>query len=154
MDNTQGLALHHIGCVVDSIEQKIESYRLDLGALSVSRTFADPIQRAWVAFLELPTPGAAGRLRVEGNSSVQLELVQPMTPDSPVARFLENGGGLHHLCYEVDNLPEQIQRMKAQHSVLIRRPQPAVAFGGRHVAWMRSSGGILIEYLERSPSSG
>ena len=143
MDNSQSLALHHIGCVVDSIEQKIESYRLDFGALSVSRTFADPIQRVWVAFLELPTAG-----------SVQLELVQPMTLDSPVAHFLENGGGLHHLCYEVDNLPEQIQRMKEQHSVLVRRPRPAVAFGGRHVAWMRSSGGILIEYLERSPSLG
>ena len=39
-------------------------------------------------------------------------------PDSPVTRFLEKGGGLHHLCYEVDNLEARIQRMKSQLNVL------------------------------------
>jgi len=135
---SRGLALHHIGCVVDSIEQRIESYRQDLGALSVSVVFEDPIQRSRVAFLDLPTPGA-----------VQLELVQPMTADSPVALFLRKGGGLHHLCYELDDLSEQIERMKKQRALLIRRPRPAVAFQGRRIAWMRSRDGLLLEYLER-----
>ncbi len=144
MANPNGLALHHIGCVVDSIEERIESYRLALGSASVSPIFQDPIQRSWVAFLDLPTPGA-----------VQLELIQPSAPDSPVARFLEKGGGLHHLCYEVDDLPGQIQRMKSQRALLIRSPKPAVAFGGRRIAWMRTRDALLIEYLERqSPSSG
>ena len=86
---------------------------------------------------------------------VQLELIQPMTPDSPVSRFLEKGGGLHHLCYEVRDLFEQIQRMKSQGALLIRSPKPAVAFGGRRIAWMRTRDALLIEYLERqAPGSG
>ena len=133
-----GLTLHHIGCVVDSIENRAESYRLALGSVSVSRIFDDPIQRSRVAFLDLPTPGA-----------VQLELIQPMAPDSPVARFLEKGGGLHHLCYEVDDLAAQIRLMKERRAILIRAPQPAVAFEGRHIAWMRTPDALLIEYLER-----
>lgn len=136
--DSPSLSLHHVGCVVDSIEERIESYRLALGSASASRIFEDPIQLSRVAFLDLPTPG-----------SVQLELIQPASPDSPVARFLEKGGGLHHLCYEVDDLPEQIQRMKSQRAVLIRSPKPAVAFGGRHIAWMRTRDALLIEYLER-----
>jgi methylmalonyl-CoA/ethylmalonyl-CoA epimerase len=104
----------------------------------VSQTFEDPIQRSRVAFLDLPTPGA-----------VQLELVEPAAADSPVARFLEKGGGLHHLCYEVDDLQRQIQWMKSQRAVLIRSPKPAVAFGGRRIAWMRTRDSLLIEYLER-----
>jgi methylmalonyl-CoA/ethylmalonyl-CoA epimerase len=146
MANPNGLALqmHHIGCVVDSIANRIESFRLDLGSASASQIFEDPIQRSRVAFLELPTPGA-----------VLLELIEPAAPDSPVARFLEKGGGLHHLCYEVDDLPGQIERMKAQGAVLIRSPKPAVAFGGRRIAWMRTRGALLIEYLERqAPISG
>ena len=136
--------LHHIGCVVDSITNRVRSYQLDLGAASGSQIFEDPIQRARVAFLELPTPGG-----------VLLELIEPAAADSPVSRFLEKGGGLHHLCYEVDDLPGQIQRMKAQLAVLIRSPKPAVAFGGRHIAWMRTRDGLLMEYLERqSPISG
>lgn len=143
MSSPSGVSLHHIGCVVDSIEQRIESYRLSLGAVSISQIFEDPIQRSRVAFLDLPTPGL-----------VQFELVQPAGPDSPVTRFLEKGGGLHHLCYEVDDLGEQIQWMKSQRATLLRSPKPAVAFGGRHIAWMRTRDALLIEYLERRLSSG
>jgi methylmalonyl-CoA/ethylmalonyl-CoA epimerase len=138
MPSPRGLTLHHVGCVVDSIEDRIESYRVGLGSASVSEIFEDPIQRSRVAFLDLPTPG-----------SVQFELVQPTVPDSPVARFLTKGGGLHHLCYEVDDLREQIQWMKSQGALLIRSPKPAVAFGGRQIAWMRTADSLLIEYLER-----
>jgi len=115
-----------------------------LGSVSASRIFDDPIQRSRVAFLDLPGPGA-----------VRLELVEPAAPDSPVAQFLKKGGGLHHLCYEVDDLQEQILWMKSQRAVLIRSPRPAVAFGGRRIAWMRTPDALLIEYLERRlPGSG
>ena len=144
MPSPSSLTLHHIGCVVDSIENRIESYRVCLGSASVSQIFTDPIQRSRVAFLALPPSGA-----------VQLELVEPAASDSPVARFLEKGGGLHHLCYEVDDLQAQIQWMKSERAVLIRSPRPAVAFGGRRIAWMRTPDSLLIEYLERHrPGSG
>ena len=133
------IALHHVGCVVASIEDSIDRYKVAIGALAVSQIFEDPIQRSRVAFLDFPTPG-----------QVQFELVQPATPDSPVARFLEKGGGLHHLCYEVDDLPQYIQWMKSQRAVLISSPKPAVAFEGRRIAWMRTPDALLIEYLERS----
>jgi methylmalonyl-CoA/ethylmalonyl-CoA epimerase len=138
MPSPGGISLHHIGHVVASIEDSIERYRLSLGAPAVSEIFEDPIQRARVAFLDLPTQGR-----------VQFELVQPASPDSPVARFLEKGGGLHHLCYEVDDLQEQIQWMKSQRALLIRSPKPAVAFNGRRIAWMRTADALLVEYLER-----
>lgn len=137
--SSQGeIALHHVGCVVASIEDCINRYQLALGATAASRIYEDPIQRARVAFLDLPGPGNA-----------QFELVQPASHDSPVTRFLEKGGGLHHLCYEVDDLSEQIRRMKSQRAVLISSPKPAVAFGGRRIAWMRTADALLIEYLER-----
>jgi methylmalonyl-CoA/ethylmalonyl-CoA epimerase len=138
MPSPEGVTLHHVGCVVASIEDSIERYRLTLGAVAVSRIYEDPIQLSRVAFLDLPTQGL-----------VQFELVQPATQDSPVARFLEKGGGLHHLCYEVEDLPGQIQWMKSQRAFLIRPPKPAVAFGGRRIAWMRTTDALLIEYLER-----
>src|SRR5271163_3820566 len=138
MSAPKGPTLHHIGCVVDSIEKRIESYRVSLGAASVSRIFEDPIQRSRVVFLDLSAQGM-----------VQLELVEPIAPDSPAALFLQKGGGLHHLCYEVDDLREQMQAMKGRRALLIRSPIPAVAFGGRHIAWMRTRDSLLIEYLER-----
>jgi len=142
MPSSGGITLHHVGHVVASIQDSIERYRIALGALSVSEVFEDPTQRARVAFLALPTPGL-----------VQFELVEPATPDSPVSRFLEKGGGLHHLCYEVDDLEAQIRWMKSQRALLIRSPKPAVAFSGRRIAWVRTADALLIEYLERRHSS-
>ena len=138
MSSPGGITLHHLGCVVPSIEAAIDRYKLALGATTVSAIFEDPIQRSRVAFLDLPTAG-----------SLLFELVQPAAPVSPVARFLEKGGGLHHLCYEVDDLQAQIRWMKSLRALLISSPKPAVAFGGRRIAWMRTPDALLIEYLER-----
>ena len=133
--------LHHVGYVVDSIEARIEDFRTTLGAVSKSPIFEDPIQRSRVAFLTF-----------SGENATQLELVEPLGTDSPVARFLDRGGGLHHLCYEVDDLRYHIEKVKPKHAVLVCPPHPAVAFGGRRIAWVVGPGSLLVEYLERQPS--
>lgn len=129
--------LHHIGYVVSSIAEGLQRWESALSARSVSARYADHIQKATVLFLELP-------------DGVKLELVEPLTSDSPVNGFLSKGGGLHHLCFEVGSLTQQIQHMRKQHAVLVRRPQPAVAFGGRRIAWMMTRDRMLVEYLERN----
>jgi methylmalonyl-CoA/ethylmalonyl-CoA epimerase len=97
----------------------------------------DPIQQVRVVFLDLP-----------GSGDVKLELISPLTTTSPVARVLKLGGGLHHLCFLVPDLAGQIVKMKAERAFLIRPPVPAVAFGGRRIAWMRTREKLLVEYLE------
>src|SRR5262249_43442693 len=78
-----------------------------------------------------------------------IELVAPEGEVSPVTRFLSQGGGLHHLCYEVDDLESQLNVAKAAKSALARPPLPAVAFSGRRVAWVITGQRLLIEYLEK-----
>jgi methylmalonyl-CoA/ethylmalonyl-CoA epimerase len=131
--------LHHIGYVVASIEESTPRWRRVLGSISESVIFEDEIQRARVMFFRLPPKGAA-----------QVELVEPLGGHSTVARFLEKGGGLHHLCFEVDSLEEQIARMKAEKAILLRHPKPAIAFEARRIAWMQTRDKLLVEYLERT----
>lgn len=131
-------SLHHVGYVVSSIAESLPGWRNAVSPISVSAAFDDAIQRARVIFLDLPPDG-----------TVKLELIEPLGPDSPVAGFDQKGGGLHHLCFEVDDIEQQIHNMKAQRAMLIRRPQPATAFGGRRIAWMRTREKLLVEYLER-----
>jgi methylmalonyl-CoA/ethylmalonyl-CoA epimerase len=132
-------SLHHVGYVVGSIAESIERWQTAISSISTSESFDDPIQRARVIFLDLPPDGA-----------VKIELVEPLGSDSPVAKFNQNGGGLHHLCFEVDDVDEQIQKMKILKAMQIRSPKPAVAFGGRRIAWMQTRERLLVEYLERS----
>ncbi len=123
---------------MSSIADSIKGWCAAFAPVSVSEIFEDEIQRARVMFLGLPPDGVA-----------RIELVEPMGAESPVAGFDQKGGGLHHLCFEVNDLEGQIARMKTLKAMLIRHPQPAVAFGGRRIAWMRTREKLLVEYLER-----
>jgi methylmalonyl-CoA/ethylmalonyl-CoA epimerase len=132
------LKLHHIGFVVSSIQESGPSFALALGATWDRKIVFDPIQKVRVTFLQ-------GR----NATDPLIELVEPDEPKSPVSRFLERGGGLHHLCYEVKNLQSHMAFCKSFGTIIIRPPVPAVAFGGRRIAWALTKKRLLMEFLER-----
>ena len=102
-----------------------------------SQIFTDPNQKVKVAFLTT-RPGDA-----------QVELVEPDGADSPVLRFLnEKGGGLHHACYEVLDLEQELSDFRSRGSLIVKRPKPAVAFQGRRIAWVLTPEKFLVELLE------
>lgn len=132
--------LHHIGFVVRSIEKSGESFARSLGATWDGNIVFDPLQRVRVTFVEGAHP-----------NDCLIELVEPGEPESPVSEFLERGGGLHHLCYEVDDIAAHLTFCKSVGTIVIRQPVPAVAFGGRRIAWALTRKRLLVEYLESRP---
>ncbi|WP_394270474.1 methylmalonyl-CoA epimerase [Qipengyuania sp.] len=92
--------LNHIGIATPSIEQSIRYYREVMGATGFHTPFDLEAQGVKVCFVD--TPGE------NGTHGTQIELIEPLGPDSPIAKFLENNpaGGQHHLCYEVDDIEE------------------------------------------------
>lgn len=139
MDMSAIAGLHHVGFVVASIQTAAEGFTASLSARWDGTIVHDPLQRAKVAFLR--TPGAADAL---------IELVAPVEEDSPVRRFLEKGGGLHHLCYEVEDLEACLAKMRLERAVVVKRPMPAVAFDNRRIAWVFTQQKLLVELLERN----
>jgi methylmalonyl-CoA/ethylmalonyl-CoA epimerase len=130
--------LHHLGFVVADVTAGMKGFVRSLAATWDGRVYEDPHQRVKVAFLSI-RPG-----------DPLIELVEPTAQDSPVRRFLtERGGGLHHVCYEVGDLEEQMAEMKARRCMIIRRPKPAIAFDGRRIAWMLTAENLLVELLEK-----
>jgi methylmalonyl-CoA/ethylmalonyl-CoA epimerase len=129
--------LHHVGFVVAKIHAEIGGFQSSLGASWDGRVFHDPLQKVHVTFLSTSNP-----------SDAQIELVEPAADDSPVTKFLQKGGGLHHLCYEVPALDAALAQARAQKSIIVKRPQPAVAFEGRRIAWILTPQKLLVELLE------
>ena len=136
--SAEDLKLHHLGFVVASIQQCSDSFAMSLGATWDGNIIFDPVQKARVTFLE-------GR----NSADPLIELVEPADSGSPVTRFLERGGGLHHLCYEVDDLESHLAFCKSVRNIILRPPVPAVAFGGRRIAWVLGRKRLLMEFLER-----
>ena len=140
-DFENGVTLHHVGYVVESIEKSAESFLRSLAAEWDRQIIHDPLQTARVAFF---TPRAPG--------NPVIELVEPAGEQSAVAKFLARGGGFHHLCYEVNSLDSQLAWTRANGDLIARPAAPAVAFGSRRIAWIYTKGRMLIEYLEREGS--
>jgi methylmalonyl-CoA/ethylmalonyl-CoA epimerase len=132
------LTLHHIGFVVAAIVPAMEGFLHSLNASWDRRIFEDPRQRVKVAFLST----RAGE--------PQIELVEPVGDHSPVRRFLEKGGGLHHFCYETDSLEAEFEAFRSRGAILVQRPVPAVAFEGRRIAWVLTREKLLVELLEKT----
>jgi methylmalonyl-CoA/ethylmalonyl-CoA epimerase len=130
------MRLHHVGFVVNSIADAMPGFVRSLTAEWDGETFHDPLQKVKVAFLT-PITGDA-----------QIELVEPAGDDSPVRRFLEKGGGLHHICYEVAQLEQELAGFRARGAMIVSRPKPAVAFAGRRIAWVMTAEKLLVELLE------
>ena len=131
------MRLHHVGFVVADIKAAMPGFIRSMAATWDSEIFADPNQKVKVAFLTT-RPGDA-----------QVELVEPDGGDSPVLRFLnEKGGGLHHACYEVRDLEQELSDFRARGALIVKRPKPAVAFQGRRIAWVLTPEKFLIELLE------
>lgn len=131
------LKLHHIGFVVSSIRECAESFALSLGATWDGNIVVDPVQKVHVTFFQGHNP-----------TDPLIELVEPGAPESPVSQFLQRGGGLHHLCYEVRDLDSHLRFCQSAGTRIIRPPVPAVAFGGRRIAWGITKKRLLMEFLE------
>lgn len=137
-----GALLHHIGIVVPQIRPVLEGFAASIGAQPDSEIIYDPLQQVFVAFMRPNTPGPA------------VELIEPAAENCPVSNLARSGGGLHHLCYEVNDLEAELEIARSHGGIVVRKPLPAVAFGGRRIAWVFTKYRLLLEYLERTGSSG
>jgi methylmalonyl-CoA/ethylmalonyl-CoA epimerase len=130
--------LHHIGFVVGSIRDEVEGFTASVGATWNGEIFVDPLQQARVTFLQPASPDEAA-----------IELVEPTVDNSRLSSFLARGGGLHHLCYEVDDLEQALKLARTRGGLIVKQPLPAEAFKGRRIAWVVTRNRLVIEYLER-----
>ncbi len=130
------MRLHHVGVVVPSITDALAHYRTALNLEPTGSPVYDPHQDARVVMLADAADGPG------------LELIEPGSPTSPVARQAERGGGLAHTCYEAADLEAELARLRAAGAMPVRAPAPAVLFGGRRVAFVFLRTRHLIELLE------
>lgn len=126
--------INHVAIAVPEIESARDFWCGALG-LEIDHVEDVPSQKSTVAFL--PT----------GES--ELELLKPTSPDTGLAKFLaERGGGIHHLCLEVDDIDGMLAQLKEKGVRLIN--ETAQVLPGRKMAFVhpKSTGGVLVELYQ------
>jgi methylmalonyl-CoA epimerase len=127
--------IDHVGVAVASLQRALAFWRDALGARP-----SDPEEVASegvrVSFLQL--------------GETRLELLEALTPASPIARHIEKRGeGIHHVCVRVAKLEDALDGLRAQGAEIVP-PDIRVGAGGRRIAFVhpRSTGGVLLELKE------
>ncbi|XDZ64571.1 methylmalonyl-CoA epimerase [Alphaproteobacteria bacterium LSUCC0684] len=126
--------LNHIALVVPDLEAAATHWKEALGA-KVSLPQALPEHGVTVVFVDT------------GNSKI--ELLEPIGDDSPIARYLERNadGGMHHLCFEVDDILAARDRLISQGARVLGSGEPAIGAHGKPVLFLhpKDFNGTLIE---------
>jgi methylmalonyl-CoA/ethylmalonyl-CoA epimerase len=128
--------IDHIGIAVGSLEARIPFYR-DVLKLEYKGTETVADQKVRLAVFQV--------------GEVNLELLEPISPDSPIAEFIEKRGeGLHHLAYQVDEIEGQIESLKAAGIEMLDQAPRGGSHGSR-IAFLhpKSSAKVLIELTQR-----
>ncbi|HUJ43623.1 MAG TPA: methylmalonyl-CoA epimerase [Opitutaceae bacterium] len=129
----------HVGIAVRSLDETVPVYEKALG-LHCEHREEVPAQKVRAAFFDV--------------GGVHLELLEPTSPESPIARFLaDRGEGIHHIAYRTDDLPGQLARAEGA-GVRLINPQPIGGAAGQPVAFLhpRSTHGVLIELCASKPA--
>ncbi|MCK5274843.1 MAG: methylmalonyl-CoA epimerase, partial [Alphaproteobacteria bacterium] len=123
-----------IAIAVPDLEAATATYRDVLGA-AVSQPLDQPEHGVTVVFVELP--------------NAKIELLHPLGVDSPIAKFLERSpsGGIHHVCYEVDDILAARDRLKSRGARVLGDGEPKNGAHGKPVLFLHPKDflGTLVE---------
>ncbi len=126
--------LNHVAIAVKDIAAASEAYRTTLGAV-VSEPTDEPAHGVRVVFVTLP--------------NTKIEFLEPLGDNSPIAKFLEKNpdGGMHHVCYEVDDIIVARDRLKASGARVLGNGEPKIGAHGKPVIFLHPKDfqGTLVE---------
>lgn len=126
--------LNHVAIAVRSMESAANIYRATLGA-QVSEKVAQPDHGVSTVFITLP--------------NTKIELLEPLGANSPIAKFLERNpdGGIHHICYEVNDIRAARDQLKAKGARVLGDGEPKIGAHGKPVLFLHPKDffGTLVE---------
>lgn len=132
------MKLHHVGIVTDNIESGIQHHKALFGFDPITEVVDDPIQKVSVVLLSGPEA-----------DSVPIELIAPLSDDSPVSKILKGNTRLYHLCFLVENIEETLRNFRSHGAIIISGPVPAKLYEGKRIAFVYTPDKYVVELLEK-----
>jgi methylmalonyl-CoA epimerase len=130
------MKLHHIGIVVNSIQESLGELKNYLNFETTSAILPVGSQKVNICLLKMGEP--------------YLELIEPTSPDSGISEFARSGGGIHHICYEVKNIESELESLSRKGATVL--VTPVKGFDERRIAFVdlntKNTKCGLVELLE------
>lgn len=129
------MVIDHLGIAVADLSEGIEQWTKIFGYKQETNPVENSKQKVKVVFLT-----KAG--------SLTIKLISPTEETSAIYRFAKKGGGLHHICFKVDDLSGSLIELKSQGLRVLTEPQPGEAFCDDLIAFMSARNGLNVEIID------
>jgi methylmalonyl-CoA/ethylmalonyl-CoA epimerase len=131
------MKLSHVGIIVKDIEESIKNHEVLFGYKQLGPIVEDHAQKVRVVLMG-PSKDAP----------VKIELISPITEDSPVTDLLKKRQALYHLCYEVPDIEAAKTKARKSGAIVITKPVEAPLFDNRKICFLFTKDHYVIELVE------
>lgn len=129
------MVIDHIGIVVKSIEEGVRLWKDMFGYEQVTGPVINTRQKVKVTFLKKP-------------NSIDIKLIEPTSDSSSVFQLSRRGGGLHHICFQCEDLHRGLEQLTAKGARILTMPEPGEAFGNENISFIFAGQGLNIELID------
>lgn len=127
--------IDHVGIVVKSLTAAISQWKDLFGYEQQTEAVLNTRQKVRIVFMVK-------------DGSLPIKLVEPEDKTSPVYRFAQKGGGLHHLCFRCGDVEQEVEMMRNKGVRILAEPQPGEGFNNEKIAFVYAGKGLNIELID------
>ncbi len=129
------MIIDHICFAVQEIEKGVENWTNTFGYRQMTEVVVNTRQQVKVVFLEK-------------KDSVMVKLIEPLETNTSVLNFVKRGGGFHHLCFNCEDMDNEIRESNSKGVMTLVPRQPGEAFENEDIAFMLTRFGVNVELIE------
>ena len=135
------MIIDHICFAVKDIQKGIKDWERTFDYRQMTEIVTNTRQKVKVVFLSK-------------DDSLSVKLIEPLSDNDSLLRFVNGGGGFHHLCFKCTDMNEKITDLKKSGVVMLVPPQPGEAFENEDIAFMLTRFGINLELIDTDKKAG
>ena len=129
------MIVDHICFAVKDLQSGIENWEKAFNYRQMTEVVSNTRQMVKLVFLSK-------------ENSITVKLIEPFEENESLSKFVRQGGGFHHLCFQCANIEEQMKELKSRGLVTLVPPQPGEAFENESIAFMLTKFGINLELID------
>ena len=135
------MIIDHICFAVKDIQKGIKDWERTFNYRQMTEIVTNTRQKVNVVFLSK-------------DDSLSVKLIEPLSDNDSLLRFVNGGGGFHHLCFKCTDMNEKITDLKKRGVIMLVPPQPGEAFENEDIAFMLTRFGINLELIDTDKKAG
>jgi methylmalonyl-CoA/ethylmalonyl-CoA epimerase len=135
------MKIDHICFAVKKLSEAIDYWQGIFGYSQMTLPIINTRQKVKVVFLSKA-------------DSLPIKLIEPLKENETLTKFVDQGGGFHHICFKCDNLEGKIDELKTKGVRLLVPPQPGEAFGNKDIAFLWAKNKINFELIDTDEKAG